>query len=220
MLLPPLSSFYTSHHPVFRKALCPMCSLGFKYCQETASGGCSCATVAYLAYAYFWRGRGLGGGHSAPLPWTVWIPWMAGLTWGQNEEQGLDCFSCNYWMGSAQKCRISRLLSLMLVKRIVGRSRAGYGAAGETPKWGLQAGWGWGYYYFTYHYYLWCPHIWSWGICAGINTSDTYTGDRKGEENMGGVGKMSIAGSWGPETVRVDWDVVSKLGWQMRRLRM
>lgn len=36
-----------------------MCSFEFQSCQETAPGRCSCAAVAYLTYAYIWRGRGL-----------------------------------------------------------------------------------------------------------------------------------------------------------------
>lgn len=54
---------------------------------------------------------------------------------------------------------------------------------------------------------------------AGTTTSAACAGDRVWEGNTGGMGKMSITRSSGPGTAQVDWDVVSELGWQMRRPR-
>lgn len=72
-----------------------MCFFEFQYSQDTAPGRRSCAAVAHLAGAHVWRGRGARGGSSAPPPGTAWTPRMARLEWSQNEEQGLDHFSCD-----------------------------------------------------------------------------------------------------------------------------
>lgn len=83
----PSAPFYTSHHQIFRIALCcPMCSFEFQYCQETAPRGAAVLLLPTWPMPRFGGAGGWQGGSSAPLPRTVWTPWMARLRRSQNEE--------------------------------------------------------------------------------------------------------------------------------------
>lgn len=121
MSLPPLCSFLYTTSPDFQKSPLSDVFLWISVPSGACTMRCSSAAVAYLAYAYLWKVAALLllPGQSELLGWQGW--------------DGARMKNC--WMRGAWRCRISRLVSVTLVKRSMGRNGAGYGAASEGKKW-------------------------------------------------------------------------------------